>query len=609
MKSLTISINLGSDSSPSSKDVLFWNAEDNSKGQMISNYLEKYKVEIRHTYLRFIDELANKKIDNNTITKAFSLDNHHNLWKTSLINEKCPIKSPHIVDCLKLICLEKILIQKKIKLINLYSQNNEITKSIELLCLRKKIKLIQHRKISFNRIFHFIKLPLSLRAFIYILRIGINYVNFFGTNNHLKKYTNKISIFSYLLNFEVKANSKEKILFHSSYWNKLPEMIRKNFRGINWFHIPIGFQTKNYSKIENLNHLKLKDKHELISNSFSFKLFIKSTLIFLKYLFKKYDFNKKFSCFNLKNSNINFWYLLEEDWNKSFKGSNLFYSIMMMNIFDNILSNIPKQKVGIYLLENQAWEKSLISSWNKFNHGGLIGVAHSTIRFWDLRYFRSKKYLENKILLKNEFPNHIAVNGMLSMNALLKGGYNRELLIKTEALRFLYLNKYKTNKYKRKKIKKILLIGDIDKNNTMDLLSSINTIQSKIIGHNITFRSHPGQVLKNEANQLGINNSNEKELVKDINRNDLIVISGSSSVALEVLILNKPLVVFFSNDKLNLSPLSDFKEIHFVSTPKNLLESIIRSKHNKKLIKKNSLYLDKELTYWKANLEKIFHEK
>ena len=108
---------------------------------------------------------------------------------------------------------------------------------------------------------------------------------------------------------------------------------------------------------------------------------------------------------------------------------------------------------------------------------------------------------------------------------------------------------------------------------------------------------------------MGINNSNEKELVKDINRNDLIVISGSSSVALEVLILNKPLVVFFSNDKLNLSPLSDFKEIHFVSTPKNLLESIIRSKHNKKLIKKNSLYLDKELTYWKANLEKIFHEK
>ena len=140
MKSLTISINLGSDSSPSSKDVLFWNAEDNSKGQMISNYLEKYKVEIRHTYLRFIDELANKKIDNNTITKAFSLDNHHNLWKTSLINEKCPIKSPHIVDCLKLICLEKILIQKKIKLINLYSQNNEITKSIELLCLRKYVR-------------------------------------------------------------------------------------------------------------------------------------------------------------------------------------------------------------------------------------------------------------------------------------------------------------------------------------------------------------------------------------------------------------------------------------------------------------------------------------
>ena len=154
-----------------------------------------------------------------------------------------------------------------------------------------------------------------------------------------------------------------------------------------------------------------------------------------------------------------------EDWDKSFKGSNLFYSIMMINLFDSILSNIPKQKIGLYLYENQAWEKCLISSWNKFKHGKLIGVAHSTVRFWDLRYFKSKKILRNPISMKNEFPNNIAVNGTLASSALLKGGYDKKLLLKTEALRFLYLNKYLENKNnnKRKKIKNILLIGDIDK--------------------------------------------------------------------------------------------------------------------------------------------------
>ena len=113
MKSLTVSIDLIPNSISSSEEVLFWNTKDNSKGQMISHYLEKHKTEIRQIYLRFIDDLANKKIDDNTIIKTFSLDNYHNLWENSLINEKCPIKSPRIVDCLKLICLEKILIKKK----------------------------------------------------------------------------------------------------------------------------------------------------------------------------------------------------------------------------------------------------------------------------------------------------------------------------------------------------------------------------------------------------------------------------------------------------------------------------------------------------------------
>lgn len=611
MKSLTVIVNMGLELTHKNKDVLHWDSEESNEGQMLPSYLEKNKEKIRNTYLNFVDELANKRINNKSILNSFSLDSHHNLWNTSLINEKCPIKSPQIIDCLKLICLEKILIKKQIKQVTLYSHNHNISQSIELLCSRKRIKLIRSKNISIKRIFSFFRVPLSLKTFIFIFRIGLKYIKLSDIKYDLHKYNSKISIFSYLLNFEIKKDNKKEISFHSNYWNKLPEIISKKFNGTNWFHLPIEFQKKNYPIKEDLKLSKLKDNHNIISDFLTFKIFFKSISLFLRYNLKNFNFNNRFSCFNLKNSDVNLWYLLQEDWDKSFKGSNLFYSIMMINLFDSILSNIPKQKIGLYLYENQAWEKCLISSWNKFKHGKLIGVAHSTIRFWDLRYFKSKNFLRNQISLNSEFPNNIAVNGTLAMNALLRGGYDRKLLLKTEALRFLYLNKYLENKNnnKRKKIKNILLIGDIDKKNTTELIRSINIIKSQIREYNITFRSHPGQILNNQANKLNILNSRERLLEVDINRNDMIIVSGSSSVALEVLFLNKPLVVFLSKDKLNLSPLSDFKEIHFASTPKSLLESIISSKHNKNIIKKDSFYLDKRLTYWKANLEKIFHEK
>lgn len=611
MKSLTVIVNMGSEFTHKNKDVLYWNSEESNEEQMLSSYLEKNKEKIRNTYLDFVDELANKRINDKSILNSFSLDSHHNLWTTSLINEKCPIKSPQVIDCLKLICLEKILIKKQIKQVKLYSYNHNISQSIELLCSRKKIKLIRPKNISIKRIFSFFRVPMGLKTFIFIFRIGLKYIKLSETNHDLRKCNSKISIFSYLLNFEIKKNNKKEISFHSNYWNKLPEIISKKFNGTNWFHLPIEFQKNNYLIKEDFKSSKLKDNHNIISDYLTLKIFFKSILLFLRYYLKNFNFDKRFSCFNLKKSDVNLCYLLQEDWDKSFKGSNLFYSIMMINLFDSILSNIPKQKIGLYLYENQAWEKCLISSWNKFKHGKLIGVAHSTVRFWDLRYFKSKKILRNPISMKNEFPNNIAVNGTLASSALLKGGYDKKLLLKTEALRFLYLNKYLDNKnnIKSKKIKKILLIGDIDKKNTIELLRSINTIKSQIKEYNITFRSHPGQILDNQAKILNILNSRERLLEVDINRNDMVIVSGSSSVALEVLFLNKPLVVYLSKDKLNLSPLSDFKEIHFASTPKSLLESIISSKYNTNIIKKDSFYLDKRLTYWKANLDKIFHEK
>ena len=67
----------------------------------------------------------------------------------------------------------------------------------------------------------------------------------------------------------------------------------------------------------------------------------------------------------------------------------------------NLFSKISKQNNAFYLYENQGWEKALVTSWKKYNHGNLVGSINSTIRFWDLRYFQSKKLSDSlkKILI------------------------------------------------------------------------------------------------------------------------------------------------------------------------------------------------------------------
>ena len=46
---------------------------------------------------------------------------------------------------------------------------------------------------------------------------------------------------------------------------------------------------------------------------------------------------------------------------------------------------------GIYLQENQGWEKAFITSWKKHKHGNLIGLNNGFVRFWDTRFFEDKR--------------------------------------------------------------------------------------------------------------------------------------------------------------------------------------------------------------------------
>ena len=83
------------------------------------------------------------------------------------------------------------------------------------------------------------------------------------------------------------------------------------------------------------------------------------------------------------------------------------------------MTDIPKQKKGLYLLENQNWERALVHAWRRHGHGQLIGVVTTPIRYWDLRYFdnlSNSDELSNSTKSKLKLrPDFIALNGPSSL--------------------------------------------------------------------------------------------------------------------------------------------------------------------------------------------------
>ncbi len=591
-----------------SDKIFHWHRSDSIKDSSIQDYLNKHKKRIREKYLSFIFKLSEKEINGKSLSEFYKVDDFHNLWRMSLIYEKCPVKSIRIVDCLKLICLEEILKANKTTHLSLYTDDIILNNSIRDLCSNMNVNFSSKKNNIKKLILNYIYFPHFLRAIYFIIKYTIKNLSF-NTKNKLKDISAHGTIVTnYFLNYKINIQKKEQFKFSSNYWGKISSLLSKK-KKITWLHMPVDtIVKKNVNKDVALLLNDKKNNHIFFNKMFSFKILIISIVQFFYFYFKNINVRNLYEIFCLKESSINFYYLMKNDWNKSFIGPNLFYSLATINTFDLVFSNIAYQRYCFYLFENQSWEKALISSWRKYNHGKLIGSSHSTVRFWDLRYFFHPMSYKSKSFIKDQMPDYLTVNGNVSKKLLKDNSYPKTKLVEVEAVRFNYLNNFASSNRKNNKRKNILLIGDIDIYNTKSMLKVISNIDQPIKNYSYTFRPHPGANISLNKDLAFIKKSKGTSLNSDIKKSDIIIVSGSSSVAVEILILGKKLIVFNDKRLLNLSPLSEINEVSFVSTTYQLNKSLFNFKKKKNYVKKDIFWLDNNLNKWKNFLRSLKYD-
>src|SRR3990172_7308266 len=111
-------------------------------------------------------------------------------------------------------------------------------------------------------------------------------------------------------------------------------------------------------------------------------------------------------------------------------------NLLWIELFDVALRDLPHQKKGLYLCENQAWERAFIHAWRKYSHGQLIAVAHSTVRFWDLRYFTDPRTIRSSDKNSMPQPDLIALNGKAAIDAYRSMDFPQTAFAECEALRY-----------------------------------------------------------------------------------------------------------------------------------------------------------------------------
>jgi surface carbohydrate biosynthesis protein (TIGR04326 family) len=302
---------------------------------------------------------------------------------------------------------------------------------------------------------------------------------------------------------------------------------------------------------------------------------------------------------------LEYWPLLRLDFARAFRGLGCLEGLYFAECFDKALSSLPRQSEGLYLLENQGWERALASAWRRCGHGRLAGVAHSTIRFWDLRYHRDPRHYDAAGREPYSGPDVVIVNGQAARAAYLSNATRRETLVECEALRYLHLRSSEAPARQTREAGtpvKVLVVGDYLRSSTEAVLGLLEAACRKLEPvPNVCLKPHPNCLI-DPAQFPPLNLSVEMRPVATVASECDVVLAGNlTSAAVDAYASGARVLVHEDGGALNYSPLRGVPGVLFVRTAEQLANALraLDSGADRADVLQEYFYLDPALRRWR----------
>lgn len=583
--------------------VILWSRYCENKNTIsIVKYVEDNSDEIRTNYLKWIYDLGEHVIEGKKIIEHLNIRKNLSYWWMTSLAQKVNIdSSQNINKSIKLLGLERLVKTRCPKKIKIVTHDEDLILIVKNLCLSYNIAFSAvTSKVKFKKLIY--GLSSTISALIYFLWYLIRSVPLILS---LKKnqYNNNvifIDIFTHIY-----GSTYNDYHFKSYYWEDLVLKLKEWKIKSNWVHIYYrNKKNKSFLRVKRLcnfltlNSLGMQD-HALLESNLNFKIFYNVIKDYIK-IKAKTNVVLKLNEIKPQGSNLDLWKLHKNDLVDSLSGKNLIRNCLYINLFEKLMKDMPKKKIGIYISENQPWELALINAWRSAGHGILIAAPHNTLRYWDLRHYFHPQTYRNLNLGKYPMPNLLALNSPYALKNLVDSGYPSNNLIQVEALRFLYLLNGITSS-KKIKLQHILVCADYQKNNTIKILDWLSDIKEFLPEYiKITYRPHPIYKLKiNNYKNLNLSISNNN-LLDDLSFADIVITGLISSVAADAYSFGKPVVQILDGTTLNMSPLRSIEGVFFARSKSDMLGILNRTN----LYSTNRFFfnLNEDLHLWKTIL-------
>ena len=584
-------------------DILNWSSYFSIEKDNIFSLpqlVDKEKKHLRSKYLELIYDWGEIRIDGKRLVDCLEIRPNFSYWWMTLLSEKCnALKSPQINNAIKLLAFKDWLSDRNYKEILFISSNATLAEAVSLLSDNlgidfkwKKVKNSSNNEKFLKFLYH--KLPYILQALLWFAYRLITRWQLKGVGVWEWKNSNASMTFvSYL--FNLSSKSIEKGNFESRHWAVLPDLLHKHEIASNWLHLynkdrmlPSASSARNLIKKFNISN-KSGQVHTTLDSFLSYKAIVGV----LSDWYELLKINHKISKHIAKHASY-LWPLIRKDYKTSISGAVAIENLLNLKLFESAMLELPKQKNGFYPQENQGWEFGFIYAWKSINHSkNLVGIPHSTIRYWDLRYYFDKRNYNGEVSCGLPLPDYVGVNGSKAKEMYILGGYPEVNLVEVEALRYIYINNIAdineiNNNY-------VLVLGGKNIKQQMRLLAS----SADLLNESLRF------IVKADAwNPIELNDFQKLniEMTTDsmselLVRCNAVYADNITSASVDAYCLGKQVVSMLDPSMLNLSPLIDTEGVIFVSSPKELAEAL-NGNSMPEHTKKEYFYLDPNLKKW-----------
>jgi len=608
-----------------------WRSYEERDGvRSIPRYLESHAERLRQKYLAFIHELGQSRLGGKRIIDHLDTGDGFSYWWMTTLAEKSPFKSPRIYDCLRLFALEEILLDQPPVELVLHSLDADLREAIAKLCDGLEIGFSQDycgdAKVGLSLRSIYRALPYAVQALLSLRHILPRRV--LCTRERPPWHENHRAVFfcSYFIHLDLVRCRQGS--FYSRQWGALPNYLQDIGRRTNWIQhfifsaeVPDIGTGSDWVRKFNLD-AEHQGCHAFLDHYLSWQVILKSLRAWLWLNFVSWRLWNIDSVFSPQGSAVWLWPVLRSDWKTSTRGSVSLGNCFWVYLFDAAIAELPHQPLGLYLCENQAWEKAFLNAWRKYGHGEIVGVQHATVPFWHLYYFDDSRSLarcaDAGCLLP--IPDRLAVNGSVPFRALTESGYPTDRLVEVEALRYQKLGRATPTSHApvegrdateacmtdRAKVN-VLIVGDMIPASMQNLLGMAEGASSQLQrGFSFTLKPHPGLAVHLDEFPSLKATQTTQALDQMLPSFDCVLSANSTSASVDAYVAGLPVIVALDGGALNLSPLRGQPGVRFVSSPDQLAQALldVENAGHPKTDGNDFFHLDTDLPRWKRLLRR-----